>query len=133
MLTTLSQEEFKTSALQFLNAVSERDYKTFLRYFREDIEFQAVLPDGKVFNDVSSFLESQKTWFEGTTGSFNFKLQKTVVSSELGAAFALINYKNVDASGVPFNLEIYTSFIFCNIDGNWILIHDQNTVLNAAK
>ena len=127
------QSEFLAVAAKFLTSVKQRDFQTFERFFREDLEFTAILPGGKIINDVPAFMASQTSWFNGKTGSFDFMLQRAEATSDLGTAFAVVDYKNVDSSGKPFELEIYISFIFRKVDGNWFLVHDQNTVLREVK
>jgi ketosteroid isomerase-like protein len=125
--------EFSQTATKFLTSVKERDFNTFKKFFREDLEFTAILPGGKVINDVSTFMASQSSWFNGKTGSFDFSFQRTEMSGDLGSAHATVDYKNVDAGGKPFELEIYITFLFRKVDGSWFLVHDQNSVLREVR
>ena len=129
----VAKNEFHQMATKFLAAVRERDLGTFEQFFREDLEFAAILPGGKIINDVPTFMASQKPWFNGNTGSFDFSIQRTEVSADLGSAHVMADYRNVDASGKPFELEIYISFVFRKVDKKWFLVHDQNTVLREVK
>ena len=128
-----TEREFHAAVQAFLGAVKNRDFQAFERYFRTDLEFKAVLPGGKIFDDVPSFMASQMNWFNGKSGSFDFKVERTEVASDLGAAFAKVSYKDNDVKGNPFALEIYISFLFRRVDGQWFLIHDQNSVLRESK
>ena len=101
--------------------------------FAADLEFSAILPGGKIFRDVPSFLESQLPWFHGSAGSFEFTLERSEVSGDLGAVISKVEYRDVDAHGKPFALEISISFIFRRVKDRWFLIHDQNTVLRETR
>ena len=127
------QNEFREIAVKFLSSVKERDFSTFERFFRDDLAFTAVLPGGKIINDVPTFMASQSTWFNGKTGSFDFSIKRTEATSELGSVHAVVDYKNIDSAGKPFELEIYISFLFRKVGEKWFLVHDQNTVLREVK
>lgn len=127
------EAQFRAMAQAFLDAVKARDWNSFERYFNRDLAFCAVLPGAKVYKDVPSFLESQLTWFRGTTGSFDFLIERAEVSGDLGAAFARVEYKDVDPQNKPFAFEIFISFLFRRINDQWFLIHDQNTVLRETR
>ncbi len=125
--------QFQSSVQALLDSVKSRDFSTFEKFFNRDLEFKAVLPGGKVFNDIPSFMASQADWFKGSTGNFDFELDRTELSGDLGAAFANVIYKNIDAKGESFSLEIYISFLFRRIGHQWFLTHDQNSVLKESR
>ena len=128
-----SETKFRSQVETFLNAVKNRDRTTFEKFFDHELEFTAILPGGRVFNDVPSFLESQADWFDGKTGTFNFLIERIQTSKNLGHALAKVKYQNVDQSGRPFTLDIHISFVFKKIKGKWFVIHDQNTVLKETR
>jgi hypothetical protein len=131
--TSSDQEEFHGSVAAFLKSVKERDFSTFQKFFRNDLPFTAVLPGGKIIDDLPTFMASQSSWFEGKTGSFDYTVQRAESSSDLGSAHAIVDYKNIDANGKAFALQIYISFLFRKVDGDWFLIHDQNSVLREVR
>ena len=85
--------------------------------------------DGKVFETVDSFLESQNAWFTGTTGSFGYSLDRLESASGLGVAVAKVLYRNIGADGKEFALNILITLVFKQFDGRWVLVFDQNTVV----
>ena len=129
----LEKVEFHKTAENFLAAVANRDFETFQSFLRADLGFQAVLPGGVILDSVASFIENQKTWFSGTTGNFKYVIDRTEISVDLGTVHSKVHYSNVDAKGSPFELEIYITFVFRKIDGDWFLIHDQNTVMRERR
>ena len=127
------QSEFRSTVLEFLDSVKSRDFETFKKYLNEELEFKAILPGGKVFDSVRTFVASQADWFNGTTGRFEFSLERVEVSSDLGTAFAKAEYENLDANGKPFKLEIEFTFRFQRIGTQWFLIYDENRVLRDMR
>ncbi len=113
-----------------MESVSKRDFETFETFFDRSLEFFAVLPGGRTFDSVDSFMESQTFWFNGTTGKFEYEIRNIQNSDDLGFAHVLVTYSNVDSENVPFILKIYISFNFKKKNGSWFLIYDQNTVLS---
>src|SRR5262249_32057711 len=101
----------RSTVQSFLEAVRTRNLKVFEQFFNKNLKFTAVLPGAKLFDDVQSFMDSQLPWFRSNTGTFDFTLDRTEVSHELGAAFLRAEYKNVDSENKPFALEIYISLI----------------------
>lgn len=126
------QSEFHREMERFLAAVKSRDRGTFNRYLDSRVFVTALLPGGKVFKDVEAFQRSQDGWFEGATGRFDYQIERTDSTGDLGFAWAKVTYANSDA-GTDFELGIYITFVFRRLDGRWYLTHDQNTVVSDSR
>lgn len=126
------QTTFRAEAERFLRAVKTRDRATFDTFFDPRVAVTALLPGGKKFTDLASFLKSQDGWFAGTTGRFDAVIERTDASGDLGFLWARATYANSDDGG-PFELDIYLTFVFRRIDGRWFLTHDQNTVVSDSR
>jgi hypothetical protein len=128
-LNNVTANALRPVAERFLLAVKERDFETFKTYFNDQLPFHAELPGNKIFNDVPSFMKSQEPWFQGTTGNFGYQVQDVTVDSTLGTTTNLIEYSNVDATGVPFTLKILITLKFQYQDSKWFVVYDHNQVL----
>lgn len=90
------------------------------------------MPWSKEFHDVPSFLKSQGHWFEGKTGTWDYRILRLEASDEVGLCLGRADYANVDEKGVPFRLDIFITYVFRRRNGKWFLVHIQNTVQNRA-
>jgi hypothetical protein len=126
--------EFKNSFMEYIEAVKSRNGKKVQEFFKRDLPMTHVLPGAKIYNDLESYLENQRHWHEGTTGSYDYKINNVNVSSDMGFASVFAQYVNIDpVSNKPFHLDLYISFLFRRVDGRWYMIHSQNSVLKEIK
>jgi ketosteroid isomerase-like protein len=124
------QEDFKKIADMFFSTVTEKDFEKFKSYLSPELGFFAILPDGKTYHDVPSFIENQKTWFHSKGGSFTYKIDKVFQKEDLAYASIYADYKNKDNEGKDFHLALYISTVFQLKNKNWYAILDQNTLIS---
>jgi len=121
-------ELFKKAVGRFLNAVASKDWPVFMEFISLDKKFLAILPGDKTIDNTYDFLETQKPWFNGTTGTFNYKIEEAKRNSLNWIATIKAVYENIDDQGKSFskNIEITMTFL---LDGQqWILVENINRV-----
>jgi hypothetical protein len=100
----------------FLDAVKNRDGKKTMELLRGDRPMTHVLPGAKIFTNMESYSESQKHWYEGKTGFWDYKIHSIETCSEMGLASIFADYSNIDfLTTKPFKLELYISYLFRKI------------------
>lgn len=118
----------RESVDDFLDAVGTKDFSRFLGYMNPDLPFRAILPS-RIVNGYSDFVESQREWFRGETGTFEYQITGIESSGDLGVVYTMVNYSNLGPTGRSFALELFITFIFKKVATKWYPVFDQNTVL----
>ena len=123
----------RQAAERFLAAVKGRDEKAFDAFVDASAPLTALLPGAPPVTDASTFRRSQQSWFSGTTGRFDYAIERAEASGNLGFAWVRVTYANADPRGVPFRWTLYLTLVFRHRDGRWFLTHDQNTVVSDSR
>ncbi|MCB0184074.1 MAG: hypothetical protein KDE31_07415, partial [Caldilineaceae bacterium] len=69
-------------------------------------------------------------WFADQEWQMTTELVNTQVSSEMASALLLVNYADVDEDGHPVQFQYFLNLIFAKRNGKWLVIHDQNTIID---
>ncbi|WP_157729421.1 YybH family protein [Tumebacillus algifaecis] len=121
--------EFKDALQNHLDAITGKNLTAFLSTVQKD-NISLILPNGKFINDRQEFETFHQNWFSDPDWSMECEILKTVVTSEMSVALLNVLYKDLDPQGQPYEKQYYLSLIFQQHDGNWLLVHDQNTFQN---
>jgi hypothetical protein len=126
--------DFEKAVINYLDAVKNRQGDKALSYVSKDLPMAHVLPGPRVLTNFAAYEESQRPWHEGSTGNYDYKIQSLTVTPGLGFASIIAFYDNIDSeTQKPFSKEIYISFLFKHVDGSWLMIHSQNSVLKEVR
>lgn len=119
---------FKETFNLHLESLKNRDLETLISTLpKEGEETILILPDGNLNRSRDSFVEGHKEWFKDDTWRQDFEIINIIESSEMGLALVkydyLVNNKRLSTN--------FLSLVFKNIDGRWVLVHDQNTTIEG--
>ena len=113
----------------FFEAVASKNWQAYEKYISPDLPFYAKLPGNIEINNPASFHESQKGWFNGTTGKFEFEnIRIEQFNDESYNSFVDVQYTNIDADGKPFTKYILIEMQWKFINGRWFMVQDVNHV-----
>ncbi len=132
-MSVFKKESLREAFERFLSSVKEKDFETFSTFFTDDLAFKVHLPGGRIIDNLPEFMESQRHYFGGTTGIFNYQVLEAVGDTETGKTAALVNYQNVDADGVPFKRVIRIEYRFQFRLDHWYLVHIENFVQSQSE
>lgn len=119
-----------TATLQtHLQAIQERDLNTFLATLTTDDSISVILPNGTLIETRSAFVDFTRHWFADPDWRMTAELIHTVETSAMGIALLSVIYDDLDQHGQPYQLRYYLSLAFAQQQGQWRLVHDQNTLL----
>ena len=68
-----------------------------------------------------------KGWFEEENWRLSYKVVRKIRGTDLSMALVLVSYDEDDRNGKPYHLDHYLALTFQKEDGEWRLVHDQNT------
>ncbi|MCX7570210.1 nuclear transport factor 2 family protein [Tumebacillus sp. DT12] len=121
--------DFNNALHHHLNKITEKNLTAFLSTVHPST-ISLILPNGKFINERQDFETFHKNWFSDPDWSMSYEVLKTVVSADMGMALLKILYKDIDPQGEPYEKRYYLSLVFQLQNGNWLLVHDQNTFEN---
>ncbi len=124
--------EFKDALETMLAAVCDKDWEKFKEFLDPKYPVTAVLPPNRLIEGNDSFIESQQGYFSNRTGKFSYELLQTEASGDLGMGTVKATYQDF-ANGKPFTKTVFITSVLKRHQGRWILILDQNTVLEDHK
>lgn len=121
---------FQQTLERHLQAVQDRDLKTFLATIADDGSLTMILPNGSLLDSYEEIVELHEEWFADPDWQLTTELINKHASSEMASALLLVNYQDVDEAGGSVQFQYFLNLIFANRSGKWLLIHDQNTIID---
>lgn len=123
-------ESFSIVFERFLKAVSQKQWDVFVSMLDPGAFVGALLPQGYV-DQFQTFLESQQSWFRSETGSFEYQVLSTFDANDLAVGSVQALYQKINEQGRLVVLQLHISFWFRRFLGRWVMVYDQNTILNS--
>lgn len=120
---------FEQTLARHFKAVQERDLETFLDTVAQDGSLKMILPNGNLLDSYEEIVELHEDWFADTDWQLQAEPVTQYETADMGTALFLINYQDVDEMGQPVEFEYFLNLIFAKRDNKWVLIHDQNTII----
>ena len=124
---------FQQSLERHLTAVQNRDIDTFLKTIANDGRLTLIMPNGSLWQDYADIAELHREWFADPDWQMTTELLTTHESPEMAAALLLVNYTDVDMEGAPVEFEYYLHLLFAKEGDQWLVIHDQNTMIEIES
>lgn len=120
---------FDQALQQHFAAIAARDLEAFKSHLTESETLHTIVQTGHAFTTVAETVELHRQWFLDP----NWSWQATVVHKVVGTdvAMALINYHyrpHAEAEG----FKSWLTYVFQLQQGQWRIVHDQNTAVNYA-
>lgn len=112
---------------EFFEAVASKNWQAYEKYISPDLPFYAKLPGNIEINNPIAFHETQKGWFNGTTGKFEYEnIRIEQLNQEFFKSFVDVQYSNVDANEKPFTKYILIEMQWQLLNGRWFMVQDVN-------
>jgi uncharacterized protein (TIGR02246 family) len=121
---------FEQALERHLRAVRDHDFDAFLATIATDGSLTMILPNGNLLDNYDEIVELHQEWFADSEWQMTTELITKHETAEMGTALLLVNYEDVDADGQPVQFQYFLNLIFARRDGKWLLIHDQNTIID---
>lgn len=121
---------FQQTLERHLQAVQDRDLDAFLSTVAQDGSLTMILPNGSLLDDYAEIVELHEEWFADPEWQLTTELVTEHETSAMGVALLLVTYQDVDEAGEPIQFQYFLSLTFAKRAEEWLLIHDQNTVLD---
>jgi ketosteroid isomerase-like protein len=122
---------FQQTLERHLQAVQAHDIDTFLETIADDGSLTMILPNGNLLDNYDEIVELHQEWFADEEWQMSTELISKHESSEMATALLLVNYEDVDEEGGPVQFQYFLNLIFAQRNGKWLVIHDQNTIIDV--
>lgn len=121
---------FQQALERHLLAVKEHNIDAFCDTIATDGSLTMILPNGNLLDSYEEIMDLHREWFADQEWEMTTELVNTTETSEMATALLLVNYADVDEEGYPVQFQYFLNLIFANRNGKWLLIHDQNTIID---
>ena len=122
---------FQQALNRHLQAVQKHDIDTFLDTIADDGSLTMILPNGNLLDSYDEIVELHQEWFADSEWQLTTELVTQHESSEMASALLLVNYQDIDEEGEPIQFQYFLDLLFANRNGKWLLVHDQNTIIEV--
>ncbi|KAB2591391.1 MULTISPECIES: YybH family protein [Streptomyces] len=118
--------DFTTALDHHLTAVRSRDLEAYMATVHD--EATVILPNGRTVTGAEAVRAFHQGWFEDPDWTMETETTRTVVHRDTAVAVLDVHYRDLDGDGKPYEMRYLLSLVFARTDGNWLLVHDQNTL-----
>ena len=112
-----------------LAALQGRDLPTFLSTLTAGPDLSLISPNGTLIATRADVVRFMEGWFADPDWRMEYEVLRVVETAAMGFAILLVDYTDLDSTGQPYALRYYLQLIFALEDGQWRLVHDQNTII----
>lgn len=121
--------KFDKTLQDHLDAISNRDIEAFKAHLTRGDKLYTIVQNGHAFTTPAELIDIHEQWFK----DLNWIWEGTVVHKVVGEdmAMALVKYQyRARVDDEPFSTWLL--YVFQLQDGEWRIVHDQNTALDYA-
>jgi ketosteroid isomerase-like protein len=127
------KDDFTGTLKHHLDAIQARDFKAFCETITDQPQISFLLEEGAYCDKTHEYKDSIKGWFEAKGWKLNYTVVRQVESAEMAFALLRIHIDDTDKNGKATQSNNYLLLIFQKQNGEWRLIHDQNTSLKSKE
>ncbi|MBK9473054.1 MAG: nuclear transport factor 2 family protein [bacterium] len=119
--------DFDAALQAHLAAISNRDLDAFKARLTRGERLFTIVQNGHAFTTPAELIEIHEHWFQDPNWIWEGSVAHQVVGEDM--AMALIKYQyRAKADDKPFSTWLV--YVFRLEDGEWRIVHDQNTALD---
>lgn len=107
-----------------LGAIQSHDWDAFAATITAQPEIQLILPDGRMIDGREAYMEILEPWLSGGGFSIEHETVDQRVGSDMGYTLLRMTQQN---EGEDATSNYFLLLVFAIEDGEWRLVHDQNT------
>ena len=115
-----------------ITAIQNRDLSRFLSTLSATGDLNIIFPNGIRLREYNEIVDFHRDWFDDPDWSLHADLLALQESAAMASALLLITYDDVDEEGEAYQLTYYLNLLFALRESQWLLVHDQNTLVKFA-
>lgn len=109
------------------DAIRTRDLDAFTSHLTTDDTLYTIVQNGHAFTTPEETAAVHADWFNDRDYLWEPQVVRTIVGSDM--AMALVRYR-MRANAEDEGFETWLIYVFRLEDGQWRIVHDQNTALD---
>jgi uncharacterized protein (TIGR02246 family) len=122
--------DFDAALEAHLDAIRRRDLDAFAVTVHKDVA--VVLPNGALLCGRDEVVGFHREWFDSSSWRLDLAPERKVGAGDTEVSVFLADYHDVDDEGVPYHRRYRLTMVFVRHGDEWLLLHDQNTVVPAT-
>lgn len=119
--------DFDLAIQKHFEAIKNRDIEAFQAHLTKGKTLYTIVQNGHAFTTKDELVAIHKDWFKENNWKWDGVVVHKVVGEDMAMAVVKYNY-HASAEAEPF--ETWLTYVFALEDGEWKIIHDQNTALD---
>lgn len=119
--------DFDTALQQHFDAISNRDIEAFKSHLTNDDKLYTIVQTGHAFTTAAETISIHEDWFKDPDWIWEGSVVHKVVGEDV--AMALVKYEYRTKADAP-PISSWLTYVFQLQDGQWKIVHDQNTALD---
>lgn len=121
--------DFDKALQGHLDAIADRDIEAFAANLTRGETLYTIVQNGHAFTTPSELVQIHEQWFKDRDWIWEGEVIHKVVGADM--AMALVKYQyRARAGDEPFSTWLL--YVFQLQDGEWRIVHDQNTALDYS-
>ena len=119
--------DFSAALQKHFDSIEHRDIEAFKSSITNNKTMYTIVQNGHAFTTPQQIIDIHAGWFKDTRWSWKGTVIHTVVGEDM--AMAVVKYTYQATPEKPA-LESWLTYVFKLEDGQWKIVHDQNTALD---
>ncbi|HPY39494.1 MAG TPA: nuclear transport factor 2 family protein [Thiolinea sp.] len=121
------QPDFDAALQQHFAAISNRDLEAFKSHLTLGKTLYTIVQNGHAFTTPAETMELHKQWFKDPHWIWEGSVVHKVIGEDMAMALVKYDYRS-KADDAP--ISTWLTYVFQLQEGQWRIIHDQNTALD---
>lgn len=121
--------DFNKALQQHFAAISNRDIEAFKSHLTRAGTLYTIVQNGHAFTTTAEITAIHEQWFKDPDWIWEGSVVHQVVGEDMAMALVKYNYR-ARASDAP--VTSWLTYVFQLQEGQWRIVHDQNTALDFA-
>jgi ketosteroid isomerase-like protein len=119
--------DFDKALQQHFEAISNRDIEAFKSHLTRGDTLYTIVQNGHAFTTPSETIAIHEEWFQDSDWVWEGTVVHKVVGENMAMAVVKYQYR-AKADDDP--ISTWLTYVFQLQDGQWRIVHDQNTALD---
>ena len=122
---------FSAALDRHIKAIQTRNLAEIEATITKGEELELIFPSGKRSNTRTAYMDFHRKWFADKSWRMSFKHTSMRVGNDVAYALYETSYTDSADDGNESTSHAWLHFIFRLENGEWRLVHDQNTAIKT--
>ena len=119
--------DFDLALQKHFDAIAGRDLEAFASHLTQNKNLYTIVQNGHAFMTPQESVAVHAEWFKDPKWIWEGSVVHKIVGADMAMAIVKYRYRaNAQAAG----FETWLTYVFALEDGQWKIVHDQNTALD---